>query len=405
MAATHPAYTTLTPDASSSFFPPSIPMKDLSTTHEMVLESHSKSAHKYKLRHRVSELWNSARTLVSTFVNNNAGLMLVGASQFFLSAMNVTVKVLNSLDEPVPTLELIWVRMVITYICSIAYMYWQQIPDPVFGPKGLRLLLVLRGFTGFFGLSGLYFSLQYLSLSDAMVLSFLSPILTGFTGAMFLKEPLSLKELFAGLCSFLGVVLIARPQFLFVRLHASRSAGDIPADLSKVATPEQRMLSVIAALIGVLGATGAYTSLRAIGKRAHTLHSITFFSSQCVLASTAGMIIFKVTPVIPTHVSWLAMMLLIGIFGFLTQILLTMGLQRETAARGTLGNYIGVVFALAFERIVFHTTPSALSIVGSVIIMSSAIYIALTKAGKPAPIDHVLERPLLAADDEDNGEP
>jgi len=81
-----------------------------------------------------------------------------------------------------------------------------------------------------------------------------------------------------------------------------------------------------------------------------------------------------------------------------------MGLQRETAGRGTLANYIGVVFALAFERIVFRTTPTALSIAGSVIIMGSAIYVALTKASKPAPVDHVLERPLLTADDEENGE-
>ncbi len=76
-----------------------------------------------------------------------------------------------------------------------------------------------------------------------------------------------------------------------------------------------------------------------------------------------------------------------------------MGLQRETAARGTLANYIGVclmqplrakqpiliiplrqvVFALAFERVIFHTTPSVLSIAGSVIIMSSAIYIAVPR--------------------------
>lgn len=99
------------------------------------------------------------------------------------------------------------------------------------------------------------------------------------------------------------------------------------------------------------------------------------------------------------------MMLLIGIFGLLAQILLTMGLQRETAGRGSLANYIGVVFALVFERIVFHTTPSALSLAGSMIIMSSAIYVVSTKASKPAPIDHVLERPLLTADDEDNREP
>ena len=50
----------------------------------------------------------------------------------------------------------------------------------------------------FFSIAGLYFSLQHLSLSDAMVLTFIAPILTGFSGAVFLKEPLSLKETLAG---------------------------------------------------------------------------------------------------------------------------------------------------------------------------------------------------------------
>jgi drug/metabolite transporter (DMT)-like permease len=44
----------------------------------------------------------------------------------------------------------------------------------------------------------MYFSLQYLSLSDAVVLRFLAPILTGFSGAIFLKESLSLKGILAG---------------------------------------------------------------------------------------------------------------------------------------------------------------------------------------------------------------
>ena len=58
-------------------------------------------------------------------------------------------------------------------------------------------------------------------------------------------------------------------------------------------------------LLGVLGATGTcecsfrrlslpFTSIpidtliRAIGKRAHALHSLVFFSVSCVLGSTAG---------------------------------------------------------------------------------------------------------------------
>ncbi|THH01980.1 hypothetical protein EW026_g817 [Hermanssonia centrifuga] len=56
-----------------------------------------------------------------------------------------------------------------------------------------------------------------------------------------------------------------------------------------------------------------------------------------------------------------------------------MGLQRETAGRGTMAVYVQIVFATTFERVFFHTTPPALSIVGTTIIMSSAIYVAVTK--------------------------
>jgi drug/metabolite transporter (DMT)-like permease len=70
---------------------------------------------------------------------------------------------------------------------------------------------------------------------------------------------------------------------------------------------------------------------------------------------------------------------LIGAFGFVAQALLTNGLQREAAGRGTLALYTSVVFAVMFEFIIFHTTPPALSIAGTAIIMSSGIYITLTK--------------------------
>ena len=85
-----------------------------------------------------SERWRSA---VSTFFDQNAGLLLVAASQFFFTAMTTCVKWLNSLDdEPVPMLEvrvpsssflasdsvinysvqLIWIRMVCLRMCRCA---------------------------------------------------------------------------------------------------------------------------------------------------------------------------------------------------------------------------------------------------------------------------------------------
>jgi len=44
-------------------------------------------------------------TKVRELVTNNTGLLLVTASQAFFALMNVAVKKLNSLDLPVPTLE------------------------------------------------------------------------------------------------------------------------------------------------------------------------------------------------------------------------------------------------------------------------------------------------------------
>ena len=55
-----------------------------------------------------SETWRSS---VSAFFDENAGLSLVAASQFFFSGMHICVKWLNSLDEPVPMLEVrVWVQ-------------------------------------------------------------------------------------------------------------------------------------------------------------------------------------------------------------------------------------------------------------------------------------------------------
>jgi hypothetical protein len=49
-----------------------------------------------------SERW---RHSLSAFFDKNAGLSLLVASQLFFSGMNMCVKWLNSLDEPVPILE------------------------------------------------------------------------------------------------------------------------------------------------------------------------------------------------------------------------------------------------------------------------------------------------------------
>ncbi|KAG5641444.1 hypothetical protein DXG03_005218 [Asterophora parasitica] len=368
--------------------------------------------------------WHEGCRTAADIFQSNTGLLLVTASQAFFSMMNTAVKKLNSIDPPVSTFE---VRTVICGLighlftetiaanprsdgmshtifwcsCMRIEMILTKVPDPFLGPKGVRLLLVFRGFSGmiansFFGLYGIYYSLQYLSLSDATVLTFLAPLCTGISGALFLKERYSKREALASVCSLLGVVLIARPAFLFGEPNVAVIADDLLAlEYVEKGTPKQRLVAVGIALIGVLGLTGAYTSLAALGKRAHPMHAMTAFSSQCIVVSVIAMLIQRTPIVVPTELAWLGLLLMIGIFGFLAQILLTLGLQRETAGRGTIAVYtqvrkfevyswqtnltrgpIKVVFAAILERIFFDPVPSVMSILGTLIIISAALYVA-----------------------------
>ncbi|SJL06699.1 related to Probable transport protein YPL264C [Armillaria ostoyae] len=298
----------------------------------------------------------------------NTGFLLIAAASFIFSIGNVCVKELNRLDESVPTFQLIAIHMSITYLGAVIYMLCAGISEPFRGPHGARALLVFRGICGFIGICGVYYSLKYLSLSEATVLTFLMPTTTAIAGAVFLGETVSVGQIIAGLFSVSGVICIAQPEFLF---------GDLPADESR--DPEHRLLAVGVALIGVLGTTAAFTTIRAIGSRAHALHSLASFSLQSVIGSSIGMAITGTPLVFSIDWKWIALFLTLGITGFFGQLLITMGLQRETAGRGTTAVYTQIVFATVLERVFFDFTPDSWSVVGIVIIVTAALYVALSK--------------------------
>ncbi|KAG1748143.1 drug/metabolite transporter superfamily [Suillus lakei] len=297
-------------------------------------------------------------------------MLYVISSQFFFASMDISVKLLNGLEPPVHALQIIVIRMGITFICCEIYMTIMGVPDPISGPKGVRMTLVIRGVTGFFGLSGMYWSLQYLSVADATVLVFLTPLTTAVAGSVFLKESYSIKQAVAGVFSLVGVVLIGRPEFLF------GSPDAIPQGLSEVA-PAQRLAGVGACMVSVLGNTGAYTSIRAIGKRAHPMHVMTYFSLWSTIISSLGMVVFDIPVVYPTSWMWILLLLMVGAFGFVA--------QRETVSRGVTGMYAQVLFVVVLERLFFGIMPSLLSVLGATIIMSSALYVVVNEKAETSP--------------------
>lgn len=208
-------------------------------------------------------------------------------------------------------------------------------------------------------------------------------------------------EQIAAYVSLSGVVLIARPVSLFASLRhddaVPLASGDpdlqvLPKNDTALdsghhlassydnVTPTQRAMAVGIAMLGVIGAAGAYTTIRWIGKRAHPLISVNYFATWCTIVSITMMLVLPdVGFLLPQNWVDFAYLLFLGICGFIMQFLLAAGLQYEKSSRATNMIYVQMLFALSFDKLIFGTIPSALSIVGSSLILGSAIYVATHK--------------------------
>lgn len=273
--------------------------------------------------------------------------------------------------------------MGITLILSTLYMWFTSVPHFPLGHPEIRGWLVLRALFGFVGLFTLYYSVHYLPLAEATVFRFLIPITTAWACYIVLGQPFTRKELIAGLVALIGVVLIAHPESIFGKVDDHIHADAAPEDLDDV-TPAQRMFAIVLAVLGVVGAAGAYTTIRIMGDRAHALISVNYFALIATVGSVAAML---ATPGIgfimpPSPREW-ALLVLLGFLGFVLQFLLTSGLQLDKSPKATSMLYTQVIFALMFDWAIWGVLPGGWSLVGGAIIIVSTLWSALHKTPPP----------------------
>lgn len=231
-------------------------------------------------------------------------------------------------------------------------------------------------------------------------ITFLAPIVTCWACSILVHEPFTRSEQIAGMVSFLGVVLIARPTSLLpghptTPPAAIGSVDGLPSTVSNAitladapgidgVTSAQRLGAVGVALVGVLGAACAYTTIRMIGHRAHPLISVNYFAAWATIVSIVALVAVPgIGFRLPANLRQWAYLLFLGVCGFVMQFLLTAGLQHEKSSRATNMVYTQMLFALVFDKFVWNTTPGALSIAGSSLILGSALYVALHNNNNP----------------------
>lgn len=90
--------------------------------------------------------------------------------------------------------------------------------------------------------------------------------------------------------------------------------------------------------------------------------------------------------------------LFIGIIGFIVQYLLTSGLAHEKSNRATDMIYTNMLWALILDKMVFGTVPPWSSVIGSLLILGSALFAAMS-GGKGSGSGSAEERGLVGGID------
>lgn len=262
------------------------------------------------------------------------------------SLMAVCVKFAS--EQSIPVLEIVAARALVSLVLS--YIDVRRKGISLFGHK--KRLLLSRGVVGAFALICVYYAISHLPLAEATVLQYLHPMFTAVLALFFLKERIQLSTMVCIVCSFIGLLLVARPEVLF-----------------GVAQSGFSLLAISAALLGAFGSAVAYVLVRKLNETEDASVIIFYFP---VVALPISLCLLGNDFIMPSGITWLAL-LLVGIFTQVGQIGLTKAMKTETASKATAFSYLQVLFAVFLGWSVFGEMPDMWVVLGGGLILLGAI--------------------------------
>lgn len=278
------------------------------------------------------------------------GLGLYALSSVFLATMLICAKTLKQHGFPV------WQNLLARSLSIMTFALIacaRQRVNP-FGNR--RGLLAVRGMFGFGAIGCYFFAVTMLPLNDAMVLTFLSPLVVALLSPVAINEHPPKAVYVAIPVCVAGVILITQPSFLG-RVSEHRS-----------------MLGVTLAIGQACFSACAKMCVREL-RKTDTANVSVFYLSLCsTIGATIGlgasMLWGSGQGLMMPHAWDWALFAGIGLAGYGTQICMTYALKYAKAAPAIAMSYLSVVWGLLGGYFFFHEVPNTLSICGAVLICS-----------------------------------
>ncbi|XP_021255277.1 solute carrier family 35 member G1 isoform X6 [Numida meleagris] len=194
-----------------------------------------------------------------------------------------------------------------------------------------------------------------------------SPVFTSLLAWIFLKEKYSIWDLLFTLFTITGVILIARPPFLF----GSNVTG-IEGSYS------DHLKGTIAAIASTVSAASTIVILRKVGKSVHYFLSIWYYAVIGLIGCVIALFVMNEWR-LPYCGKDRVFLILIGILGLGGQIFLTKALQIEKAGPVAIMRTMDVVFAFILQILFLNHLPTWWTVGGALCVVASSSGTAIRK--------------------------
>ncbi|HAJ33096.1 MAG TPA: hypothetical protein DCK79_06955 [Candidatus Atribacteria bacterium] len=262
-------------------------------------------------------------------------MMLIAATCF--AAMAILIKFVPN----IPLMEIILFRNIPTMLIIPLILIKKGIP--IFGNN--RPFLLLRSMLATFSIVSYFYTIKVMILTNAVSIKQLSPLLSIFFAAIFLREKISFKQVSIFIFAFLGTLLVVKPG--------------LRAD----------MFPAIVGLGGAIMNAIGLTIVRHLRSNDHPLVIVNYLGY--VIGLTAlGVLLWQKNIIIP-DIKSLIILVSIGLLGLGAQYTLTLSYHMAPPKLVSLCLYLTIVFSAIFDTFIFKKAPDLFSIFGASLIIVS----------------------------------
>jgi len=267
--------------------------------------------------------------------------MLISVVGFAL--LNLTVKFLPH----IPATELVLFRSAVSLVLSLIMIRQKGISP--FGNN--KKWLILRGVFGVIALTLFFYTLQKMPIGSAITIQYLSPIFTVVLAGFLLGEKMRNIQWLFFLIAFVGV-------------------GIIKGFDNNVST-YLLILGIISAMFTGL----AYNAIRKLKNTEDPVVVVFYFP----LVATPVMLVLSLFYwVMPHGIDWI-LLILMGILTQIAQLNMTKALQVAPMNKMAPINYLGILFAILFDMVIFDVHYQWITLVGIALVILGVVLNMLQK--------------------------